>query len=142
MIKGFDHENNLNQFTKEEWDIKFFENIYSVISDDLKKLLSKEEMYETTFVTCYSSKDRKWKENKFGDNDGGKSYLLKYIMKNADEWCNWAKDYYEKDIDVELVEKIYSNNINREVIKLLNTNCDLDETLRLIDVIINNKEGN
>lgn len=132
MIKGFDHENEFNQLSKEEIDTEFFENIYSVVPDEFRKILTKEEIYETTFVTYCSINDGKWIEKSFQDNDGGKNYLLKYIMKTADDWCNWAKDYYEKDFDIQLVEKIYNNEFNEDIIKLLNPDCDISETLKLI----------
>lgn len=134
LIKGFDHENELNQFAAEDWNSEFFKHIYSVIPESLQNLLNEDDLDETTFVTCYLKNENTWKENKWKDNDGGKKYLLSYIKKNAEEWYDWAKDYYQKELILDLIEKFYSNinNINSEDIKLLNPSCNIEETIQLI----------
>lgn len=135
LIKGFEHENSLNQFAAEEWNQDFFKYVYSEIPESLKNILNEDEIDETTFATWYLKSENKWKENVWKDNDGGKKYLLGYIKTNAKEWCDWAKDYYSKEIDVKLIEKIYEDNFNYDDIKLINPNCNIEETIQLINKI-------
>lgn len=42
------------------------------------------------------------------NNDGGKDFLLRYIFKTPEAWSDWAKDYYETEIPLEIVEKVYN----------------------------------
>lgn len=135
LIKGFDHENELNQFAADEWNKDFFKYIYSGIPNELKSLLTEDDIDETTFVIWYSTVDNSWKQNEWKDNDGGKSYLLKYIRKNAEEWCDWAKHYYEKEIDVNVIKEIYyAKNVTTEQIGLINPEGD-------INIILNELNG-
>lgn len=136
LIKGFYHESELNQFAADEWNQNFFKYIYAGIPNQLKALLTENDIDETTFVMWYSPSDNNWKQNEWKDNDGGKSYLFKYICKNAEEWCNWAKYYYEKDIDVNVVKEIYyTKNATEEQIKLINPECDSDKVLKELERI-------
>ena len=125
LIKGFDHENELNQISKDEWDKNFFEYIYSGIPDSLKKLLTKEDINYTTFVMWYNTVSDSWDQNEIKENDGGKKYLLGFIKRNAEEWCDWAKYYYEKEFNFDVIKKIYdTHDVTIDQIKMINSEID------------------
>lgn len=109
FIKGFDHESELNQFAAKEWDNEFFTKIFAGVPDNLMKLLTKEERDETTFCMWYLSDVKKWHENKISDNDGGKSWLLRYIPQSADQFLEWAEDYYGKSFNSIVMEKLFNS---------------------------------
>ena len=43
VIKGFDHENSLNQFAAEEWDQKLIDRMYEGMPSELTELFPEEE---------------------------------------------------------------------------------------------------
>ena len=107
LIKGFDHENELNQFAADKWDNAFFEHIYAELPKVFAEILDEDDRDNTTFcMWCMDDSDM-WIQNEVEGNDGGKDFLLRYICKNHKEWIEWAKDYYEVEIDEEVVQKVY-----------------------------------
>ena len=115
FIKGFDHEDEWNQFGADKWDETFFQKTYQDIPKQFFKNYNddKEKLYEMTFCMWYDAKENGWKQNANLENtdnetrDGGKDFLLGYICTNAEEWIDWAKYYYEKNFDLKVVKKIY-----------------------------------
>ncbi len=133
FMKGFDHENELNQFAADEWDETFFEHIYNNVPSEFLDLVGNERD-ETTFCMWNTNETDEWEENDVVGNDGGKEYLLDYIMKSANEWCDWAKGYYERNIDVDGVNAIYNeDNITHAIIHKINPERDTMEALQEID---------
>lgn len=129
MIVGFDHENELNQFAADEWDSNFFEYTYSNMPEELKQLLSEEEKDETTFC-MWCTDGTNWMQNETEDNDGGKEYLLGYIRHNAEEWCEWAEEYYDTEVALELVQKVFRGELlGEDDIVNLNPECKVEEVL-------------
>lgn len=110
FIKGFDHENELNQFAADEWDEEFFEYTYKDVPEVFIKLLEDDEKDETTFCMWCCDDTDMWNQNEMADNDGGKEYLLGYIMQSAQQWYEWAVDYHETDIDFAVVEEAYKKH--------------------------------
>lgn len=67
-------------------------------------MVPEEDRDNTTFcMWCMDDSDM-WTQNEVEGNDGGKDFLLRYICKNPKEWINWAKDYYEVEIEQEVVQ--------------------------------------
>ncbi len=114
LIKGFDHESEYNQFAADEWDNAFFEYTFSGLPEEFAELLDEDGRDNTTFcMWCMDDSDM-WIQNEQEindedeDDDGGKSYLLMYIRKTPEDWCDWAKDYYETEIAPDVVKKAYN----------------------------------
>ena len=132
LIIGFDHENELNQFAANEWDSNVIEYIYANVPEELTELLSDEEKDETTFC-MWSTDGTNWMQNEVKGNDGGKEYLLGYIYQNAENWCEWAEEYYDKVVVQELVQKVYQGEmLEKEDIINLNPECNVEEVLEEI----------
>ena len=132
LLKGFDHESELNQFAAEEWDNAFFERIYAGVPKSLRALLSDDDIDNTTFcIWCCDGSDV-WEQNEElapDDDDGGKDFLLGYVHQTAESWCDWAKYYFEREFDVSAVEKIYSGEVTAEDILKINPQCNIQEAL-------------
>lgn len=133
LLKGFDHENELNQFAADEWNVSFFTHMFANIPDGLMNLLEDEEKEETTFCMWCSKDSGQWLQNETEGNDGGAAYLLKYICQNAKEWCDWAEEYYEISPDPDLVAEIYKGGaVTEELIGKLNPKGNMTEILEEI----------
>lgn len=142
MLKGFDHESELNQFAADEWDNGFFERVYAGAPKALSSLLSEEDIDNTTFCMWCCNGSDVWEQNEepaADDDDGGRDFLLGYVHQTAESWCDWAKYYYEMEFNVADIEKIYSGTeVTPELIVSINPECNIDEALQEI-VDINNK---
>ena len=135
MLKGFDHESELNQFAADDWDNGFFERTYSGAPEELKAVLSEDDIDNTTFCMWCSDGSAVWEQNEepADDDDGGRDFLLGYVHQTAESWCDWAKYYYEQEFDLAIVEKIYSgNDVSAEDILKLNPKCNIEEALQEI----------
>lgn len=120
LLKGFDHENELNQFAADEWDNSFFEHIFEGLTEEFEELLDENDRDNTTFcMWCMDDTDI-WTQNEIENNDGGKGFLLGYIFKTPEEWSDWAEGYYEVEIAQEVVQKVYNddNLMEEDVMKL------------------------
>ena len=128
LLKGFDHENELNQFAADEWDNSFFEYTFSELPQEFEELLDEDARDNTTFCMWRVDDSETWKQNEMENNDGGKDFLLRYIFKTPEEWSDWAKDYYETEIPLEIVEKVYNGeNFTEEDVAKLNPERDAKE---------------
>lgn len=128
LLKGFDHENELNQFAADEWDNSFFEHIFAGLPEEFEELLDEDDRDNTTFcMWCMDDTDI-WTQNEIENNDGGKGFLLRYIHKTPEEWSDWAEDYYEVEIAQEVVQKVYNEeNLTEKDLVKLNPECDAKE---------------
>lgn len=139
FLKGFDHENELNQFAADEWDDDFFENVYENVPFGFLELVGDEdERDEVTFCMWYLNENDEWQQNEVLGNDGGKEYLLKFIKKSSNEWCYWAKSYYEINFEVDMVNAIYNGEpITQTIIHKINPERDTIEALQEINEMKN-----
>lgn len=133
LIKGFDHESEYNQFAADEWDNEFLEYMFSGLPEEFAGLLDEDSRDNTTFcMWCMDDSDM-WVQNEpvkndedddveedDDDDDGGKDYLLGYIRRTPEEWCDWAKEYYEAEIASDVVKKVYNGEplTEEDVVKL------------------------
>lgn len=142
FIKGFDHENELNQYAKEEWDDQFFKETYEGIPSNFLDIYEDEDsLMEMTFCMWYDNQTGKWNQTIVEGDDGGKDFILSYICSNADQWIEWAEDYYEMDIDKSIVEKAYQKKpLTAEDIHKLNPERNAQEALDEIAKLMGNKE--
>ncbi len=139
MLKGFDHESELNQFAADEWDNGFFLRVYAGAPKALSSLLSEDDIDNTTFCMWCCNGSSVWEQNEVAadDDDGGRDFLLGYVHQTAESWCDWAKYYYEQEYDISIVEKIYfGSDITAEDMLKLNPQCNTDEALNEIADII------
>ncbi len=133
FIKGSDHENECNQFAADEWDAEFFKYIYGGVPVEFTNFLDEDAMDNTTFCMWCTDETDLWMQNEMDGNDGGKEFLLRYICQSAEDWCEWAKYYYEMDINMDIVQKVYDGVqlVEKDVTKL---NPDRDANVALEEI--------
>ena len=96
---------------------------------------------EMTFCMWYDNQTGKWNQTIVEGDDGGKDFILSYICSNADQWIEWAEDYYEMDIDKSIVEKVYQKKLlTAEDIHKLDPERNAQEALDEIAKLMGNKE--
>lgn len=138
MIKGFDHESDRSPYG--DVGETLVEVIYKDLPEYFGAYLQEEHMEreDVTFCIWHTGIEGMWKENEIvGVDDGGKDFLLGYIRQTAEEWTEWASDYYEVDIDEAVVGKIYKGErITEEMIRELNPERDVEEAIEEIGEII------
>lgn len=93
-----------------------------------------DERDEMTFCMWCTNEIDEWKQNETIGNDGGKEYLLGYIEKSAIEWYDWAKYYYEINLDIDAVHAIYNGEpITETIINKINPKRNIVEALQEIE---------
>lgn len=128
LMKGFDHENELNQFAADKWDNSFFEHIFAGLPEEFEKVLDEDDRDYTTFCMWSMGDTNIWTQNEIENNDGGKQFLLRYIRKTPEEWSAWAEEYYEVEVAREVVQKVYNQEkLTEEDVVKLNPNRDAKE---------------
>lgn len=138
LLKGFDHENGLNQFGAEQWDESFFQYVYAGVPDGFLDMFEdKDERDSVTFCMWCTDGTDQWMQNETPDDAGGKDFLLNYVLKyTAEDWYDWAKDYYEIEeeaFDLEPIQKAFSGNpLSKEDILRINPTRDADEAIEEI----------
>ena len=126
FIRGFDHENDLNQFGADEWDESFFKDSYAGFPQKFLELYEEEEQrYSMTFCMWYDGFHKCWKQNAVEGNDGGQDYLLSYICKSGEEWISWAESYYETKLNRSVANKVFEGKpLTWEEIQKMNPQRD------------------
>ena len=116
LIKGFAHENSLNQFAAAEWNQGIIDMMYEGLDEKMKNMFTDDERQETTFFIWY---DGEVHQNKIDDNDGG-YWLLGYAFDTYERFKEFATDYYDIEFDNDLLSQLYtcSNLSELELAKL------------------------
>ncbi|MCA9067520.1 MAG: hypothetical protein KDA84_01255 [Planctomycetaceae bacterium] len=127
IIKGFDHESPVSPYAREEFEV--WPGIYEGVPPELLKLLDDKavEKEHVTFCIWSIGENSPWQmgEMEFPeDEDDGSSYLLdEAICTSASDYVDYAADYYEKELDLDVVQAIYSGKpVTDELIQQLNPN--------------------
>jgi hypothetical protein len=131
VIKGFDHESGMSRHARDDFDI--FPGIY----DDLPAVFSNQledpafEKDDVTFCLWRGASDKHWHTGKVqipDDDDDGSGFLLNTLHASAEDYCDWAEDYYEREIPFEIVEQIYQDlKVDEQTARKLNPEVDYSE---------------
>lgn len=98
------------------------------INDSFRLLLS-DPAFQISEATqlLFSSNSEEWLacEEKYTERY---EFLLRHIIHwHAEDYVHWAAEYYESDLNIEWVEKIYRfESLTREIASAINPNIDLD----------------
>ena len=117
LIKGFAHENSLNQFAAAEWNQGIIDRMYEGLDEKMKNMFTDDERQETTFFIWY---DGEVHQNQIEGNDGGR-WLLGYAFDTYERFKEFATDYYDIEFDNDLLRQLYpcSNLSELELAKLI-----------------------
>ena len=141
IIKGFDHESEMNLCDEpgEVW-----KGVLDNVPKEFEFFLTDEAFPReyTTFCLWRLDSEDVWKTGNilYPENDekaDGSNWLLFLLDGKPETYRDWAKSYYERDFDIEIVEKIYRREpLTEEIIKVLNPKrslADLREDAKEID---------
>ena len=117
LVKGFAHENSLNQFDAAEWNQGIIDMMYEGLDEKMKNMFTDDERQETTFFIWY---DGEVHQNQIEGNDGGR-WLLGYAFDTYERFEEFATDYYDIEFDNDLLRQLYtcSNLSELELSKLI-----------------------
>ena len=117
LVKGFAHENSLNQFAAAEWNQGIIDMMYEGLDEKMKNMFTDDERQETTFFIWY---DGEVHQNQIEGNDGGR-WLLGYAFDTYERFEEFATDYYDIEFDNDLLRQLYtcSNLSELELSKLI-----------------------
>ena len=104
LVKGFAHENSLNQFAAAEWNQGIIDMMYEGLDEKMKNMFTDDERLETTFFIWY---DGEVHQNQIEGNDGGR-WLLGYAFDTYERFEEFATDYYDMVFDNDLLRKLYT----------------------------------
>ena len=122
FVKGFDHENEFNQFGADEWDESFFTQMFAGVPDDFVESLTEDEHDASTFCLWYLNEKGEWYQNEIEGNDGGKDFLMGYLPESAEDLLDWAGDYYNRAFNEAIIEKLFEQEelSEKEMLELIN----------------------
>ncbi|OMF93521.1 hypothetical protein [Paenibacillus sp. FSL R7-0337] len=139
IIKGFDHESELSPYAQDEH--KVWQGIYDDVPKGLLPLLDDDaiEKEDVTFCIWRKSSDTSWHKGNVeipeGESDGS-DFLLGCIFHTPEDFVEFATDYFELSLSLEVVAKIYEDlPITEEMIHSLNSSCDVKEVLQELELL-------
>lgn len=157
-INGFAHESKMNGWRKEMPKEKesFWGKLFRVKKEITSKSIQKNshgvleglpkkfnnfifgepiKSIGTTFCIWQTKTDNEWQTGEISlPNDeykDGSSDLLQLLDGKPTTFQNWAEDYYEKEINIEAVEKVFGGEIiTKELVNVLNSELEVYEKLK------------
>ena len=133
IMKGFDHESPFSPHQRDDFSV--WEGIYDETPKHLLDLLSDPmfEKDEVTFCIWRSNNDSEWLTGTIinpNNHDNGFDFLCSYLRESAFDYYDWARDYYNKEFPLSVVEEIFAGiDINDKIIKAINPDRDVAESL-------------
>jgi hypothetical protein len=126
IIKGFDHESEMTPFANDE--MKIWKGVLDEVPKEFEVFLQDEsfESEYTTFCLWQLDSEGVWETGQieYPEDDetaDGSDWLLFLLDGKPETYCDWAKDYYEEDINCDAVKNIYFHEpLTEELVKTLN----------------------
>lgn len=137
LIKGFDHLSLLSPHAGEEYGV--WPGMYDEVPASLVAYLDTDtfEKENVTFCLWREKYDAEWRtgevENPEGLDDGS-DFLLGRLGYTAEDYVEWARSYYDKSLQLQVVRQVYNGVvINEEIITVLNPGRDATAALAELD---------
>jgi hypothetical protein len=131
VIKGFAHESPMSPYRldpPQPWPGV----LDSVPSQFLPYITDPAlSLADSTFCVWQDRSDRQWERGDIqfplGPDPDGSEYLLSILDGNPVSYWVWAKDYYDRDVDLSAVESIYAHEeISGQLIGRLNKSAAVE----------------
>lgn len=129
-IKGFDHEAIMSPWGANPPTI--WPGMYDSVPDYFSSFLSEEAfaMDQVTYCFWRSYDDKAWQcgISKFpvGNDPDGSEWMLNIFSGEPVIYQQFAKDYYEVDLELAVVQQIYEHTpLTDEIVKVLNGDLDV-----------------
>ncbi|WP_339257168.1 hypothetical protein [Paenibacillus sp. FSL P2-0136] len=139
IIKGFDHESGLSPYAQDEH--KVWQGIYDDVPMELLSLLDDAaiEKDDVTFCIWRKNSDTNWHKGNVEIPEGkseGSDFLMGCIFHTPEDFVEFATDYFDCSLSLEVVAKIYDDlPITEEMIHILNSSCDVKEVLQELHLL-------
>lgn len=87
---------------------------------------------ETGFAYYRLPSDSRWTRandlTPFFDLEAGEDFLLRHLVAPAEEYCDFASDYYEREMPIDTVRRVFDlNPITEQMVLSLNSDVILEE---------------
>ncbi len=132
IIKGFDHESPMSPYATNSG--KIWPGILDGVPDEFSGFLSEPAFSMQDITFCYWRRhiDSSWQAGEIcypaGDDPDGSQGLLSILDSRADTYRDFAEEYYEKEVDIEAVEHIYSHRpLTPAILNMLNADISMEE---------------
>ncbi|MCM3039141.1 hypothetical protein M3201_05450 [Paenibacillus motobuensis] len=128
IVKGFDHESDMSPYATDDGEI--WPGIYEQTPSSLLSRLNDEALCkeDVTFCLWREPGDQVWRcgDIDFKGLDDGSRFLLGMIYETPQDYVDWAEDYYEIELSIDVVAKIYKGEtVGEEMILALNSERDV-----------------
>lgn len=141
IIKGFDHESVMSPWAREDQSIwpGIFDGVPSVFEQFLKE--PSFDIPDTTFCIWRQNGESTWNVSDIqypdaDQNRDGSQEQLSLFVGDPELYVEFAKEYFEKEIPLEVVGQIYDHQpISQLMIRALNPDRDLQSvTEALVEI--------
>ncbi|UED77788.1 hypothetical protein [Brevibacillus sp. DP1.3A] len=139
IVKGFDHESEMSPHAREEYEV--WPGIYEQVPPALLHRLDDEALTreDVTFCLWRESTDHVWKTGDIHNPQGlddGSDFLLGMIYNSSEDYVEWAEDYYEVNVPLDVVGYAFENtSITKEMMMELNPEVDLEMAMKELQEI-------
>lgn len=131
LIKGFNHESLMSPFQSET--ISIYPGIVDKIPPDFMKYLQDVSLIPEEISFCIWKKysDMSWQVGEIifpdtNDPDGSEQ-LLSLVFTNPTQYQKWAEEYYETNIEIELITHIFLNEpLTEDIVFAINPQASIE----------------
>lgn len=132
IMKGFDHESKMTPYRLTPK--KIWQGIYDSVPMAFASFM-KEPAFnipDVTFCIWRLNGEAQWNRGKIQFADGkdpdGSACLLALFDNNPESYCNWAEDYYERDVPLDAVQSVYAHTpLMEKLVRELNFDVTLND---------------
>ncbi|HEU4538828.1 MAG TPA: hypothetical protein VFS00_32135, partial [Polyangiaceae bacterium] len=116
LLKGFDHESPMSPYRLSPDGTKVWPGMYAAVPPALAALAREPAAAgarptDVTFCLSYAYERPGWAcgVERFDRRGDGSAIWLRFLTMSADEYRDWADDYYESALPPELVEALFEH---------------------------------
>lgn len=139
IVKGFDHESEMSPHARDDYEV--WPGIYEQAPPALLNRLDDEAFTreDVTFCLWRESTDSEWKTGDVHNPqllDNGSDFLLGMIYESPEDYVEWAKDYYEMPVPLDVVTHVFSFPwISEQMILQLNPTRNIEQAQKELEAI-------
>lgn len=139
VVKGFDHESAMSPHARDDYEI--WPGIYEQVPAALLHRLEDEALTkeDVTFCLWRESGDTEWRTGEVANPeqlDDGSDFLLGMIYETAQDYIEWAEDYYEIELSIYTVKPILQSHIiSEKAILELNPERNVELAVKELEAI-------
>ncbi len=135
IIKGFAHESVMSPYSTDPPSI--WPGIVTNVPKELSKIITEPAFSpsDTTFCIWCLRHDKSWKCGQIifpeGKDPDGSEELLSILDRNPRTYKEWAENYYERQISLDAITKIYNHHpITESLVCEINPKASIREIIK------------